>query len=589
MEAIFLDLVTPEDNLPNLSFCEADAASLADWVANLPMANTIDSAKQLHRAVTELGRLATDPANRLDLLEGLRPSIHYICARLDRTAAGATHSGEGLAQLAQHLQAELSTGYKALIRDAVATGTDKQLIGQAVHRSISDASRTMLRACQFYTAMPKRTWLEINQLFGLAEQLQIVDQRYPDAENYSTGELSISDVFLRIAMLATAKPNQLRPQHLTAIFNSLELWTPELSLGGVDSDVMFVVDLSRDAPPRYRAVADTEGETLRGIRTEVLVYQLEAFLSEIATEVPVPDFVSEDLLGHVVRAWGVMKKRSFRRTPSFGALRMCVGLRTAHFYISGGVEFAEQIGTTEALLKSEINPFLDESAASTPPSTMTDVWDRAIDLRQRIPENPDISDPEKILLTGQVRDTAALEDRYPCHHAEIVDTSPAGYCVRWRSPLPTQLQSGELLAIREATDLRWCIAVNRWIQHSDQETLMGLELLSPRAIPVAVRLVRKRDSSGDYTRALLLPELEAIGQSATLITPKLHFTESQKVRLERQNVQATAQLMRRVRNAESFSQFTFRMLDGYLENAQIDLNMDTLWEMIGDDTPEEPT
>jgi hypothetical protein len=30
------------------------------------------------------------------------------------------------------------------------------------------------------------------------------------------------------------------------------------------------------------------------------------------------------------------------------------------------------------------------------------------------------------------------------------------------------------------------------------------------------------------------------------------------------------------------------MLDGYLENAQSDLNMDVLWETIGDDEPDAP-
>jgi hypothetical protein len=58
------------------------------------------------------------------------------------------------------------------------------------------------------------------------------------------------------------------------------------------------------------------------------------------------------------------------------------------------------------------------------------------------------------------------------------------------------------------------------------------------------------------------------------------------VLIQRSRIQAKAQLMRRVRITESFSQFTFRMLDGYLENAPSDLNMDVLWETIGDDEPE---
>ena len=112
---------------------------------------------------------------------------------------------------------------------------------------------------------------------------------------------------------------------------------------------------------------------------------------------------------------------------------------------------------------------------------------------------------------------------------------------------------------------------------------MGIELLAPRAIPVAVRMLQKRGSSADYNRAVLLPALDAIGQPAMLITPRLPYNESQKVQLRRHTIQATGQLMRRVLMTESFTQFTFRMLDGYLENTQIDLNMDSLWDMIGAD------
>jgi hypothetical protein len=87
---------------------------------------------------------------------------------------------------------------------------------------------------------------------------------------------------------------------------------------------------------------------------------------------------------------------------------------------------------------------------------------------------------------------------------------------------------------------------------------------------------------------LLLPALEAIGQPAMLITPRLPYRESQKVQIRRHGIQATGQLMRRVRMTESFTQFTFRMLDGYLESTQIDLNMDSLWDMIGADHVEQP-
>lgn len=588
-----LRLIVPESTFAGLSMCDTTPAALGEWVFRLPMAHTFEAAHQLLKAATELARIRAEPELRFNCLETIRPSTHYICARLDRTAAGTSAAGEGHAQLAQSVQRELVLGYKAVVRDALAleTLTDpmKDLLGHAMHRTAADLSCALLRTYEFYTDAPPKAWYELNQLYRLADDLGIATNAYNDEQSRGGGMLTLADVYLRIALLAVAKPNQLRQKDLSAVFNALDQWTPQISIGAPADDTMFVVDLDADSPPSYRELGSHTGEQLRGIRTDVLVYELEAYLAEMASDVPVPDYIGVDLLRHLAHAWGVMKKRSFRRSRSTGPMKICIGLRTLHYYISGGVEFADQLGTTEALLRREINPFMHDQAAQ-PSTRRGDVWDNAFDLHgAKIPVNPNIGDPSRILLnTRRAQPRGVVEASYPYYDTEIIDTSPAGYCVRWLTPLPAQMQTGELLAVRERDDARWCIAVSRWIRHSDQETLMGIELLAPKAIPVAVRMLQKRGHNTDYHRAVLLPALEAIGQPAMLIAPRLSYTESQKVQLKRQGIQATGQLMRRVRMTESFTQFTFRMLDGYLENTQIDLNMDSLWGLIEADQSEQP-
>jgi len=588
-----LRLIVPESTFAGLSVCDTDPTALAEWVAHLPMAHTFEAAQQLLKVATELARVSAEPELRFNCLEAIRPPAHYICARLDRTAAGASAAGEGHAQLAQSVQKELVLGYKAVVRDALTADelTDplKDLLANAMHRTAADLSCALLRTYEFYTDAPPKAWYELNQLYRLADDLGIATNAYTDEQSRGGGMLTLADVYLRIALLAVAKPNQLRQKDLSAVFNALDQWTPRITIGAPADDTMFVVDLWADAPPSYRELGSHAGGVLRGIRTDVLVYELEAYLAEMASDVPVPDYIGPDLLRHLAHAWGVMKKRSFRRSRSSGPMKICVGLRTLHYYISGGVEFADQLGTTEALLRREINPFMQERAAQRSPRP-GDVWDNAFDLRgAKIPMNPNIVDPSRIQLTTRRPQTpGAVEASYPYYDSEILDTSPSGYCVRWMTSLPNQLQTGELLAIREREDARWCIAVSRWIRHSDQETLMGIELLAPKAIPIAVRMLQKRGSNTEYHRAVLLPALEAIGQPAMLIAPRLPYNESQKVQLKRHRIQATGQLMRRVRMTESFTQFTFRMLDGYLENTQIDLNMDSLWNMIEADQSEQP-
>ena len=588
-----LRLIVPDSTFAGLSVCDTNPAALAEWVAHLPMAHTFEAAHQLLKVATELARVAAEPELRFNCLETVRPPAHYICARLDRTAAGASAAGEGHAQLAQSVQKELVFGYKAVVRDALASNelSDrlKDLLGNAMHRTAADLSCALLRTYEFYTDAPPKAWYELNQLYLLADELGLATNAYADEQSRGGGMLTLADIYLRIALLAVAKPNQLRQKDLSAVFNALDQWTPRVTIGAPADDTMFVVDLDADSPPSYRELGSHTGPQLRGIRTDVLVSELEAYLAEMVSDVPVPDYIGLDLLRHLAHAWGVMKKRSFRRSRSSGPMKICVGLRTLHYYISGGVEFADQLGTTEALLRREINPFLHERA-SQGAAGPGDVWDNAFDLHgARIPVNPAIDDPNRILLkTRRPQTRDAVEANYPYYDSEILDTSPSGYCVRWTTPLPNHLQTGELLAIREREDARWCIAVSRWIRHSDQETLMGIELLAPKAIPIAVRMLQKRGNNTDYHRAVLLPALEAIGQPAMLITPRLPYNESQKVQLKRHRIQATGQLMRRVRMTESFTQFTFRMLDGYLENTQIDLNMNSLWSMIEADQSEQP-
>ncbi len=592
MAVIDCNLSAPAAELPTLGFAAADAAAIGEWVAQLPMANTIESAGLLHRAVTEIGRLQTEGAQRFALLEVVRPPLHYLCARLDRNSAQGAGTGEGHAQLAQALQVELAAGYRAVVRDLLEVDSevlDRDLAGHAIHRALSDGSRTLVRSAQYYSTVPPRTWYEINHLYRLAEQLDVVAESYGDDENHAGAPLSITDTYLRIALFATAKPNQLRPPQLTMVFNALEHWTPELEIGRAQDDVLFVVDLDADRPPSYRDLAGAaakRGDSVRGIRTDVLVYGLEAYLAEIASDVAVPDFIGNDLLRHLVHAWGVLKKRSFRRARASGALKVCVGLRAVHFYVSGGVEFAEQVGTTEALLKREINPFLDSPASAS--QGQPDVWSNAFDVRgTRIPENPNVIDPTRILVAGLKKSSSdELDSRYPCHDAEVIDTSPAGYCIRWLSDMRAPLVSGEIIAIREPDASRWVLAVIRWIRQ-EGELRLGMELLSPRAIPVAIRVLQKRSGPREPQRALLLPAIESIAQPAMLITPRLPFKESQKIQIQRQGVHATAQLMRRVHVTESFTQFTFRMLDGYLESTEIALNMDPLWDLVGADESEQ--
>ena len=619
-------LTTPPADLDRLSICKATPGALADWVAGLPMANTQNTADQLLKATSEVARLRVKSGDRMRLLEQLRPTLEYICSRLDRTSGGGDN-GEEESILAQRLQTNLTVGYKAVIRDANPTNVDdRRIVTLSSHRTIADLSRTLLRSCQHYVAPSRNLWLELNQLYNLAERMSVATHNITDDENHSVMNMSISDHYLRCLLLACSKPNQLRHRQLTAIFNALEQWVSHVNIVPTAEDSLFCIDLEKDEPPRYTRLVDNKTKpTLRGLNTGTLVYQLEAFLKGIDTELPVPDFMETSVVNHLASCWGEIAKRGFRRAPANGKMKVAVGMRSVHYFISGGVDFTEQLGSADAMLQREINPFLiPKRSEITKPNK--DVWDqtatpddqleidpgaaleqfssaraeeaaRVAEL-ERIREEKAEADSRGEQYTGSdsdgddtADDEAAqppipvVEDLlYPFHEVDVQDTSPGGYRISWGADVPQNMQAGDIMAVREERDQRWCIAVLRWVRKVEGTTQTGLELMAPRAIPVAVRIVQKKGGPTDYTRALLLPELSAIRQPATLITPSIMYSEQQKIHLQRQGIQATAQLAEERLRTESFIQFTFRMLDGYLENSQIDLNISSAWEVTEDIT-----
>lgn len=588
-----VQLNVPEVGPTELSFCASANADLEQWVAGLPLVNTTETSTQLQNAVIEIAALNAAAGDKLQYLEILRPTVHYICTRLDRQTITKPTQHSGSAITAQRLLENLCTGYKSVVlpllrenpkgEDGKANKDSGELaiLQVAVHRLISDMSRTLLRALQHYIPTADDFWLEINGLFLLCEERRLTDFRCRDEENHGVADVSIVEAYLRVLLLAACKPNQLNQQNLTLVFNAVELWASQATLVKDIDQALLCVDLAADRGPQFLKLSRKMQEP-RALRTEVLAYEIEAYLKKIESALVIPETLPIELLNHLVEAWSVMQSRTFHRLPASGPVRVCVGLRACHYFLSGGIEFANQLTGAETLLRREVNPFIDVQFEDAKQQD-DDPWSQAHDLKVAMPQNPDVNDPEQILLANL---SAQPTKEQPFHHyeTEALDTSPGGYCIRWTDPMPSNCQVGELMALREERDARWCVALIRWIRHRSDGATMGIELLSPKAIPVAIRVVRKRGGPTDFARALVLPEIKVIRQAATIITPRVPFAEAQKLNIQRQGIQTTGQLTEIQLNTESVSQFTFRMLDGYLENSRSDRTITDLSEMTREDT-----
>ena len=224
-------LKLPEQDLPHLTLGADQPKKLEQWVESLPIMNMGETARQLYQFIQELNRLQIDSKLRFQLLEVVRPSILHVSESLQKHYLNQSlvlpEKARRVASLAQALQGHLANGYKLVAVRGIRKVKDKAVrraVTTAIHRAVTALGDTLLRCYQLYFPSPRHLWLELHQLFLLAELHGISGTAVEDGD----GESSIQSAYARCLLLATAKPNQLRQQELAGIYKAAFSWALSL-------------------------------------------------------------------------------------------------------------------------------------------------------------------------------------------------------------------------------------------------------------------------------------------------------------------------------------------------------------------------
>ncbi len=554
-------LKLPEQDLPHLTVGADQPKKLQQWVDELPVMNMGETARQLYEFIQELNRLQLDSKQRFQLLEIIRPSILLVCDSLQKHYLNQSlvlpEKARRVASLAQALQGHLANGYKLVAVRGVRKLKDKAVrraVTISIHRAICALGDTLLRCYQLYFSCPRHLWLELHQLYLLAELNGI--QALPVED--SGVESSVKTAYGRCLLLSTAKPNQLRQQELALVYRATASWAELVDIREASSsDDLFVFDLQADRPPIYRTHASQVTEGWRYIDSARLVEALAACRRDPENDtLALPREMDAGLLDHLQQVWGALTERAFKRVQESGEIELCFGLVGVHYFLSGKVPFEAMVERGNLSISADgegQNLFLNNMRATAQgKKEQDDPWAKAYQSDYA---------GESIEMEG-VGSTPRSEIKLPeSYHCQKVNASPGGYCLAWQGNTPSLLRTGELLALRDHANAQWMLAVIRWVtQLPNHGARFGVELLAPGGRPVAARALRKQGQDSDYMRALLLPELAAVGQPATLILPTVGFNEGVKVELVEAGEASRVQLQRRVQGASGFSQYPFRDL-----------------------------
>jgi cyclic-di-GMP-binding protein len=560
---LMLRVTTPDKQ--SLSFCNANPRDLKIWIAGLPKANIGETARLLYQALVELNQLLTPSDNRLQLLELLRPEVHFVCKHLERHFLNQSivldERPRKVANLCQALQNHLAIGYKLIISRLLGQGAQDRtpLLSIALQRATHSLCGPLIRASQLYCPVPEGLWLELHQLHRIAREHNLHNNRIRDPLARHSDGLSTEQSYLTALLLGCARCNQLRQNSIALLAEALEPWSKLATLQPADApSSLFAIAPQQDAPPRYTSLFQPgELKANLGINPSELVDAIKEYLL-LPTEalhqarLQIPAGMSQDMLQHLASAWGDIAERSFQRNQAQGHLNLCIGMSALHYFLAGKRAF-------NAVLQL---PNETASAVFDIQKGAPDIWTNAFDAER--PNNWDALPEEMIQYTNPAQgdsftNEASQAESYPTFQLSIVNTSPGGYCLSWSKDVPNQLQAGELVGIQSAPNQAWSVAVVRWIrQVRGRGTQIGIELIAPQAQSCGLQLVRKTEQSSQYLRALLLPAISAISRPASLITARLPFQEGNKVSINLNGNERRAVLSRRQASTGSFNQFEYR-------------------------------
>jgi len=397
----------------------------------------------------------------------------------------------------------------------------------------SDAdSARILHRCLYYLGMvliehhrarrelPQGLWLELHAYFACAEKLGIETEAVADALDPLERSTNCSAAYLSLLLSELASPYSLSIRNQNLVRSWASNWSPLVSFHpAVPGEPLptYVVDLGHDVG--LRATADClQTEQLRRLDTSRLAMQINHIRQQLRQKVsPAQIGLGETctagqcrrLLEHLSNPWlQTRAPRKFRRHAASGMAKVCIGFEALYFCISGK-EFVQPENARNYSRQEYERLFAFRNMVE--PSQQLHVYT----------DQPDFS-----------------VDQW-----EVVNQSANGFRLM-RSIAGKKMAHGQLLATCPNDSNVFILAQTTWLmQERGGGLIAGVAALPgiPQAV-VARPIIRGGTHSELYSRAFLLPAVQAIGSEQSLVIPQgwyrkgriieIHTDTSRRVELQ---------------------------------------------------------
>lgn len=585
--------------LPALEQTDAETlhpqpAALSAWVDALPTINAHSTVPLLLTLLRSYNRCQLPAAKRLKAAITLQPVVDRTIKQLriyyQNESLPLHKSARTQADSAAELLDEAAFAYKRVVSDSVTVDNDMSinLMIAALRLCIDQMGQQLLESYSQYAPPPPGLWGELHRTYQLAERNGLHARVL--AENAATDSpfATVQHGYLRVALLALARPNHLMPGQAALIYGYLEKWTVGCRMLTNKVTVAetgdIIIDLSDERPPAiatgYARFRPVDGRFLDISKLQEKLDEISASVNQKgqanrALPLTIAERLRRDLLTRLRAAWqGRAERHNQREDDLSNTVSLCIGLDACHHFIGGKSPFApekdeiryhrpQEIGSGLELMPTDDAWALASTNKSNARGLDTtrlshfggkvDVWDA-------------IHDTE---IHARDKREAALAS-FRIEPWLCINQSAGGMALRRLPETLSRTRVGALLALPvDEQHTCWKVGALRWLKDVPSHNLdnnfdIGIMIITDSAVPIAVRAIGGAGTGGEYFRSLLVekPDSEtAGGRSISLLVPASIYDIGTQLVLNRQTTLEYVRLTRLIDTTSSYSMFEFKHIE----------------------------
>ena len=469
---------------PDAGGFAADVRRVKAWIAALPRANAHATEVELTRALRALLAQRLEGAQRLAALEEMRPVVLEAATLLESqyhaNPLPLPPDKAHAASTAEEFHLLLGHGYRKAAAELCApSGSIPFLKGAAVLQALERAAwhygRALALAWRVYRPPAGGAWQGLHRVHRFAVALKI-DRKAVD-DRAAGAHVDVYTLYMQALLLAAVNPYAFAQSEQDALWPLARGYATRCALVDQPPDTLAPAvpdDADRGPGPGAGDEAHAYWIDLRSFADDVdrALARVRDGQSELAPAAGLTVRVGNDLLIRLRRAFGQIAARGLKRLPAGHSLDTVLGLSGVHYFLAGQRDF---------------DTFMRQSAQGTVHVAVGAAWTQAAQSMTRVP-------------------------RYT---AKVLDQSLGGYRMAWENAEQARARVGELVGLNfgeDAGDTAWMVGVMRWLRYEDGGGLSaGVELLSRRGSPVALRVVSADGGSRQVARAVEVYPIDGSG------------------------------------------------------------------------------